>query len=432
MGEEQTIIKKHIATLAEFAAITLSLFLMERRLFLLGPLTLEEDIYEKTISEFVLWFVVLVLLIWLVKQKELQVAYVDAWKKNWPLIALIVFSAFSFIWTVSLPVSFYKVFVLIAASLFAAYMGIRFVPAKLLNILAWFVAIVATLSLLLALINPEAGTSVGFPYYGAWRGIFWTRGRFGSFMAFGNLIFLLQLACLPRKLISLAPNFIYYLLTLALVFLSRSATAIIIVVLCHIVFFIIFAWLKWGRRLNVSHCTALVVFGFVAIALSIANLDFLFGLLNRDTALTGRIPLWEHLLRDVFSQRPVLGYGFGALWDHASFRSLTQAVVGWPYPVLIADNGFLDVLLNLGIVGFVLFLVSFVLAWVRAFQYAISRRTMLGFLFVLIMSYVTVTNLSLSYFFELEFFVWFLLALTLFRTTAQPTNTPAVEKFGEI
>ena len=127
--------------------------------------------------------------------------------------------------------------------------------------------------------------------------------------------------------------------------------------------------------------------------------------------------MWEYLLQDVFVQKPILGFGFSTIWDYNNFRFYMQNIVGWPYPVLIADNGFIDLLLNLGVVGELSFLAVFVLMFVRAFRYALQRGDVLKFFPLLLMVYALVVNLSLSRMFEIEFFVWLLVASTLFITT---------------
>ncbi len=69
--------------------------------------------------------------------------------------------------------------------------------------------------------------------------------------------------------------------------------------------------------------------------------------------------MWQSVLADFASQRPVLGYGMGAFWNSLSNQLAVQQAAGWGWPVAIGDNGWLDVLLNLGGIGVVLFISSF-------------------------------------------------------------------------
>lgn len=388
-----------------------------RRVFLPGSLFLDPNTFEKVAIEVVLWILVVVIFLSLIKKKEKNPDFFLLWKLNWPVLIFISLAALSLLWSVNFPVTLYKVFVLIASTIAAAYIGVSLDVGGFLNKLAWFCAIVAGMSFYLAIALPDVGIHQGHPYYGAWRGIFWTRGRLGAFMAFANLVFLFQVASSIRKVRLLVPKSVFYLLTLALVFLTRSATSIILVASLHFSFLVAALWMNFRDRLRKPHY---ITFGILALFLMIAaltNLEFLFGLLGRETNLTGRAPMWEYLLREVFIQKPILGYGFATIWDHNNFRIFMQDVVGWLYPVLIADNGFLDILLNLGIVGAASFLVVFVLTFVRAFRFAFSRDDILNFFPLLLMVYALVVNISLSHFFELEFFVWILAASALFITT---------------
>ena len=82
-------------------------------------------------------------------------------------------------------------------------------------------------------------------------------------------------------------------------------------------------------------------------------------------SLTGRIPLWEYLTRQVLEQ-PLLGYGFGAFWSAERLVTVWSAV-GWP--AVVAHNGPLDLVLGTGLVGLVLFGAF----WARAVALWIAR-----------------------------------------------------------
>lgn len=111
----------------------------------------------------------------------------------------------------------------------------------------------------------------------------------------------------------------------------------------------------------------------------LTNLDFVFDLFNRNTTLTGRVGLWEHIL-DIVSQKPCwLGHGFGAVWMLDAFREDVRLGIGWASQPLIGDNGFIDILLHLGIVGLMMFAGLLVTAFIRAIKYAVSHKTLADF-----------------------------------------------------
>ncbi len=412
---------KRLQKTVEVMIIGLAFLLANRRVFVCymeGFNPPQYCRYASAWKEIALWLVVILMMAWVLYRERLLKDYFRAWGRNWPLILFTGIATLSLLWTVFFSASLYRVFVLILSSLLAAYIGVRYKANEVLRVLAWIGAGAVVLSVFMAVALPGAGTMIGYPYYGSWRGIFWHRNHLGSLMALFNLVFLFRLASGTRSnKVQIGVDSGFYLLTLALVFLSRSATGIILAVLLNFVFILVMAWLKWGSRLRPLHYYILAACFLAAFAAVVLNLDFLLGLLNRNASLTGRIPLWNYLVHDVVSQRLFLGYGFGAVWNINSFRILTQEVVSWPFPVLIADNGYLDILMHLGMVGLFSFLLVVTLTCVRAVGFLKARRSVLSFVPAMLMIYVLVGNMSFSLFLELEEFVWIVMIALLFMTT---------------
>jgi exopolysaccharide production protein ExoQ len=73
---------------------------------------------------------------------------------------------------------------------------------------------------------------------------------------------------------------------------------------------------------------------------------------NSVTTLTGRLPLWSMAL-DFVARRPVTGYGFYSFWtpDHIQYFS---DKLNWGVPE--SHNGYIELLLSLGVVGLGLYM----------------------------------------------------------------------------
>jgi exopolysaccharide production protein ExoQ len=85
--------------------------------------------------------------------------------------------------------------------------------------------------------------------------------------------------------------------------------------------------------------------------------DFLFSLLGKDVTLTGRTGIWSAVL-DSIAKRPLFGYGYQAFWlgfEGESYRVILA--VSWV--LAQAQNGFLDVMLEMGLAGLVIVLLVF-------------------------------------------------------------------------
>ena len=93
----------------------------------------------------------------------------------------------------------------------------------------------------------------------------------------------------------------------------------------------------------------------VAIVLLLITVSFLSveGLLEEatgDASLTGRTVLWELVLEHVM-ESPFLGVGYQSFWAIGSGASALSAFDGWIGSALQAHNGYLDIILTLGLIG---------------------------------------------------------------------------------
>ena len=294
----------------------------------------------------------------------------------------------------------------------------------MIQILFWVGVITVSASFILAIVRPDLGTDLNPPYNGAWRGIFWHKNHLGNLVPIFSLIFLLQIFQYPFRSFRFAKitAFIFYLLSLILMYQAKSVAGYILLLLLHFVFFISVIWIKIHSHLKPYHYWAALIVFLVGVVIATSNLDFIFGLFNRKTTLTGRIPLWQYLIVEVYLKKPFFGYGFGSLWTMESFRISTQEFVGWGYQVMIGDNGFLDMLLSGGIVGLMLFLFVYVQAWFHSIRYSITQCTMVGMFPLIFMVYTSFVNISFSMFLETESLIWMLCVYLLYLNTTTAGN----------
>ena len=207
-------------------------------------------------------------------------------------------------------------------------------------------------------------------------------------------------------------QFILYLLSLSLVYFAKSVAGYMIVIVLHLLVSVIISWLFLRPRLKVIHYYLFSTLSFLGLLAIFANLDFVFGLFNRETSLTGRVQMWNILMENAFLRRPWIGHGFGAIWANEAFRSEVELAAKWS--VFIADNGFIDILLHLGVIGLALFLCVWVQAWVRSFRYGVQKLTVFGFFPLIFMAFTFFGNISFSFFLEVEAFIWLILVAILF------------------
>ena len=124
--------------------------------------------------------------------------------------------------------------------------------------------------------------------------------------------------------------------------------------------------------------------------------------------------MWNFLFDHYLSQRPLVGYGFNAFWYVDTHKVIVQQAAGYPDPIIIADNGFIDILINTGYIGIILFSIFYFGAWWRSIAYALKAKDILGTFPVILMSYTLIANISWSLIFENESFFMLIMLAVLF------------------
>lgn len=387
------------------------------------------------LEEMQLWIAISGLIVWTLSRERLWQAFIGAVIQNWPVLLFIGWAAASLSWTILWPATVFKLMVLVGSSLFGVYAGVRYSPRSFIRTLALFVAITVALCYAAVAAAPEIAITI-VPYNGAWRGIFWHRNYLGSFMALASmvLLFALRLGRGRAGNIEHVAVWAFYILALLLVGLSRSVTGIILTVMLHVLAALGTCDVRLRTRLRRIHYYAAAGVVGVLIPICLAYSNALLGLFGRDSSLTGRTGLWSHLFSDYVALRPWHGYGFGAIWDYDDMRIRTARAIGWSYPVYTADNGYVDILLNIGAIGLSLLGVVLIVSAVRSLRYLRESSDLVAWFPLEVLAYVAVTNVTLSFLLELDSFAWIALlaVLTLTRgPTAQLAHASRLSKAPE-
>lgn len=174
-----------------------------------------------------------------------------------------------------------------------------------------------------------------------------TLGAFASFYAVARAYRKTE----PRRLLWLA----IAIAALVAVFLTKSRTTLAATMVALTILWAFRA--TWPQRLLIGLAGTATLSGAIFFAL-VFNVDAvsqlidaaLLGRSEEATTLTGRVPLWAELNRDV-AESPLFGYGFGSFWTPDVLYRVKQNQ-GWQIPH--AHSGYYETLLNLGFVGLLL------------------------------------------------------------------------------
>ncbi len=145
-----------------------------------------------------------------------------------------------------------------------------------------------------------------------------------------------------------------WLVVAGLVFvLTRSATVILVAVVVAIAL----AFALWARRVGPDHRRGVYLTAAGALAASVALLavfwNALLGLFGKGEDLTGRLDIWESVI-GLATQRPWFGWGWVGYWN-PFVEPFDDLAVRKGVTYLQAHDAWLDVWMQLGVIGFVAF-----------------------------------------------------------------------------
>ncbi len=267
-----------------------------------------------------------------------------------PLVAVVAFALASASWSLDPALTLRRSVALGLTIVFGVYFATCFELREQLRLLAWVCGICALFSFFFQLLglNPSEGQP-------GWYGIFYVKNELGRNMAIGALVFLFWGRVEPQRRGLARAGF---LASVALIALSRSMTAIIAFALV----LALLPYLQWTLRRSVRLALAgtafLLAAGGATLLYVVAHMAEVTGFVGKSATLTGRVPLW------IFSfvaalRRPWLGYGFNAFWlPDATYAERIWHAMGSVLPH--AHNGFLELWLELGLVGLGLFMLVLV------------------------------------------------------------------------
>jgi len=141
------------------------------------------------------------------------------------------------------------------------------------------------------------------------------------------------------------------LLILVFIALTGSKTSLLVVVMAFGV--ALAAPLSRGDlRVFAAMALAAGALGGILVTLAVTAPEMLTQAVGKDATFTGRTFIWQELAALV-AERPMLGHGYSALWD-LQYGPLYRFVEEWG--INAGHNAFLDLTVDLGLAGLLLFL----------------------------------------------------------------------------
>ena len=319
-----------------------------------------------------------------------------------------IFMLTSFLWSVSPKTTFVNGIELIGTTVVGTYLVARFTLSQLLHLVALTFGTIAVLSLLFVFVAPGHGRM----NYGSgpWAGIYQDKNNLGRAMSLAIMSLVALLSDSTRR------KFLFTTLVLVLVGCtslllgSASATALgdcVVVVAANLALIAC-----KSKRFGIPARVVTAISGFVAlIAYGVFGLtvDSIFGVLGRDTSLTGRSDFWPYL-QQAIAARPILGYGYNAFFGSSvgdSYLSYYVVEAGGFSPYH-AHNSFLQISLDGGYVGVGLLGIVLLISIWRGFSYLLVEHRAYAGWPLMIVVYLILGSFTETYFGNYNSIEWIL------------------------
>lgn len=271
------------------------------------------------------------------------------------LVALAMVSAF---WSDDPALTFRRSVALIGTTLFGVYFARRFSLADQLRLLGRVFAIGAISSLIFVAILPHYG--IADPKFGyAWQGIYGHKNNLGSAMALGAVVFIF-LAILDRR--KSTRWWAALCLGLFLLWMAHSSTALVACLLSLTVF-VISPALRWTLKKAVLFFLGVGAIVVGAGFWALNHLTYVLSLVSRDPSFTGRTTVWI-VSMVMITRHPWLGYGYNEFWP--GYGSDIVARLTGVSEMSHAHNAILNLWLDVGLLGVVIFILQYLKSLRRA------------------------------------------------------------------
>lgn len=289
----------------------------------------------------------------------------------------------SFLWSADPVFTFRRVLPLLLTTAFGLFLVIRFSLRDILAMSAVAFGAVTLLNYAFIFGIPASGVARS-----GWIGIHLNKNLMGRHEVLAAVVYLVGASVLTRWRI---PLLLAFAAAVGLVIGSTSSTSMVglLAVLGN---FAVFRVFRARDTLFGAVTVSFISTAVLAAIVTFTQLEFLAGLLGKDTTFTGRTELWDLSLQAVWD-RPFWGWGWDAYW-RGYFSPAHEMWVKMPWKPPHAHNALLDYLLVIGFPGATIFLVMFVRGVVRSARFIRDTVGAIGLFPIMVMTYAFVFSLT--------------------------------------
>jgi exopolysaccharide production protein ExoQ len=340
-----------------------------------------------TLLRYFVWGIATLLVCWRWKN-SLRVV-----KTNIIFVILTVIILISFLWSDVLVITLKDSREIMQMTAFGLYIATRFGVKEQVQLFAASFFIGELMSFAVGIAVPKLGIH-GIDHPGAWKGVFGYKNLLGAVMVLSSVTFFL-LPVNRNSQLQLIYKWSGFAFAIILMLLSTSKTSLVVSILLFLILFF-YRSFRWQGKVTVVFLdlAILIVAGIGTFVLS--SWTELLTAIGRDPTLTGRTPMWGIALSRLM-ERPLLGFGRGAFWTPGSPYALEagKAVANGFIPPH-GHNGFIDLALDVGLIGVLLFAISYLVAYFRALKLGYATKAPENMWYMAFLMFFLMNNITES------------------------------------
>lgn len=265
------------------------------------------------------------------------------------------FATLSAIWSVSTGITLRRCTALFFTQIIGVYLYSEYKLEGVMDLLRWTSGISIILCFVFSIFLPVYGVHHDGVFDGVWRGIYLHKNTLGLNMAIFTPLWMITLLDNIKNKNKGILSFIFLILALTLLIKSQSKTSlcVFIIILSSIPICLV---IRKNLSLALGIFFSFITFVGIFVYNGTSIINELIISMGKDITLSGRTNIWM-LVIEAIKVKPLFGYGYGAFWqvDTGPSEFITNLL---DMPLDQAHNGYLNITLELGVVGLVIFLLS--------------------------------------------------------------------------
>jgi O-antigen ligase len=285
----------------------------------------------------------------------------DTMKANPLLVAVFALPLLSVAWSVDPGTTFRRAAALAMTGIFCIYIAQRLSPEDFLRRLLLALFVGGVFSLLYTALDPQQAIEHSMINTGSWKGVYGHKAILGRIAAVAVTV---SVYVRPRHWWEQPMRWATIAIFLFLSIESQSRASWLMM-MGGFAFMFLIAVLRNKRLSSGIKLTITLALGFAVLAAAALSFDFIIAQMGRDDTFSGRTSLWTGAIAVAKATHPILGAGYRAFWTDAGAGGVREYVLDWARLPTHAHNGYLDVWLDLGVLGVLLFAVFIVVTVFR-------------------------------------------------------------------